>query len=221
MQQVENEKQKRVLAANLKAARLTAGLTMDGASEIIYGSGKSKKNRLSEYENGESLPNVILLIRMSQAYDVSLDYLVGMSSEPDRDVDSAHAAKIMAVMQQAGQRMMKTLSDNLAKISRKAPKSAVCALVDEVRSVQRQAHNVVNYTDFLKTTPGAALLAKRVDAMGKAADKVESELERQMRVMERAVHDIALHEEAASGHLFAWDDVENEEQLELMLKGGG
>ncbi len=36
-----------------------------------------------------------------------------------------------------------------------------------------------------------------------------------------AVQDIALHDEGASGHLFAWDDIENEEQLELMLKGGG
>lgn len=220
MQHEENERQKRVLAANLKAARKLAGMTMDEASEIIYGKGKSKKNRLSEYESGESIPNLMLLIRMSQCYAVSLDYLVGLSSEPERDLDSARAGQIMGMMQQSGRRMMTMLAAGLAKITRQAPKGAVCALLNEAKQVQHQLNNVVHYTDFVKTTPGGALLVKRVEAMTKAAAIVDAELQRQMRVMERCVHDIALHEESASGHLFAWEDVENEEQLELMLKGG-
>lgn len=212
---------KRALAANLRAARCLAGLTMPMASERIYGKGKNNKNRLSEYENGEAVPNVFLLIKMSQVYSVSLDYLVGMSSETERDVDAARAGQIMAMMQSTGQRMMSVIASSLSKIAGRAPKGVVCALVEESRRVQRQMHNVASYTDFLTTTPGAKLLVQRVDALAKAATAVEAELDRQARVMERAVQDIELHDDAESGHLFAWDKVENEEQLELMLKGGG
>lgn len=221
MQQAEIDNHKRVLAANLRAARRLAGLTMSDASDLIYGKGKNNKNRLSEYENGEAVPNIMLLIRMSRAYAVSLDYLVGLSSEPERDLDSARAGQIMGMMHQTGQRMMTMLAAGLAKITRQAPKGAVCQLVEASKAVSRQMHNVATYTDFVKTTPGGALLVKQVEAMAKAARAVESDIERQMRVMERAVQDIALHDEGASGHLFAWDEIENEEQLELMLKGGG
>jgi transcriptional regulator with XRE-family HTH domain len=216
------EQQKKVIASNLKAARKLAKLKMDDVSDLLYGKGKNAKNRLSEYENAVCVPNLATLISLAQIYDVSLDYLVGLSSEPEHDADSAHAARIMASLKMSGNRMMESIARMMALQVRKAPKGCTVALVEQARVVQRFANNVINHTDFMKTTPGSANLAKAVAELGKIAGSVEDEMDRQSRVMERAVQDIAIHDEGVNGHLFAWaaPDEDEEAQMSLGLKAG-
>lgn len=213
----DSEQQKRIIASNLRAARKLARMKMDDVAKILYGKHRAGKNRLSEYENAVCIPNLPTLITLADIYGVSLDYIVGLSSEPEPDLDAARAAHIMANMTQIGNGLMEGIARLMAGQVRKAPKGSTVALVEQVRAVQRFAHNVINYTDFMKTTPGAHNLAKAVEGLGKIADDVELEIDRQSRIMERAVQDIAIHDESVNGHLFAWATTDDEESAQMML----
>lgn len=221
-QMKDPEQQKKVIASNLRAARKLARMKMDEVAKALYGKHRLGKNRLSEYENAVCIPNLTTLITLADIYGVSLDYIVGLSGEPEPDLDASRAAHIMANMTKIGNGLMEGIARLMAGQVRKAPKGSTVALVEQARIVQRFAHNVIHYTDFMKTTAGAKNLASAVESLGRIADDLELEIDRQNRIMERAVQDIAIHDESVNGHLFAWatTDEEEEQQMALPLKVG-
>ncbi len=60
------------MAITLKAARVNAGLTQKEAAELIGVS----KDTLSNYERGESYPDVPVLKRIEDAYKISYNDII-------------------------------------------------------------------------------------------------------------------------------------------------
>jgi|GEM_PF-2883328 len=65
------DKEKYLLAKKLHTLRLHSQLTI---SEVAYGLGIAART-YAEYENGDNLPLCTMVLKMSQFYNVSLDYL--------------------------------------------------------------------------------------------------------------------------------------------------
>jgi putative transcriptional regulator len=63
---------KKKMAITLKAARVNAGLTQKEAAELIGVS----KDTLSNYERGESYPDVPVLKRIEDAYKISYNDII-------------------------------------------------------------------------------------------------------------------------------------------------
>jgi transcriptional regulator with XRE-family HTH domain len=62
-----------VFAEQLKTLRKINGLTQKELAEKL----KIKQNSHSDWENGKSEPNIEMLVRIADYFDVSLDYLLG------------------------------------------------------------------------------------------------------------------------------------------------
>lgn len=62
-----------VFAEKLKTLRKINVLTQKELAEKL----KIKQNSYSDWENGKSEPNIEMLVRIADYFDVSLDYLMG------------------------------------------------------------------------------------------------------------------------------------------------
>lgn len=72
----------RVVGPRLSAAREFAGLSQTAAATLL---GYSTPAQLSQHELGRRLTPLPELIRAAEIYGTSIDYLLGMTSEPERD----------------------------------------------------------------------------------------------------------------------------------------
>ena len=61
------------IAENIKFYRLQLGLTQEKLAKILNG----KKSLISNYENGHSTPDIYVLVRLADIFQVTLDELVG------------------------------------------------------------------------------------------------------------------------------------------------
>lgn len=61
------------IAENIKFFRLQLGLTQEKLANLLQG----KKSLVSNYENGHSTPDIYILIKLADIFQVSLDELVG------------------------------------------------------------------------------------------------------------------------------------------------
>lgn len=66
-------------ADRLKELRLSNKLTLENLGKEIG----STKSTIANFENGNKKPSLDLLIKIADYFEVSLDYLVGRSDEPD------------------------------------------------------------------------------------------------------------------------------------------
>lgn len=88
----ENAKLRRIVGERFIAARDINGYHQQEAAEMIgYGNG----TQLSLVEKGERLPPVPVFIRAVEVFGVSVDYLMGLSDEPERDPRMAERQSAM------------------------------------------------------------------------------------------------------------------------------
>lgn len=64
---------KNEIGKNIKSLRILYGKTQSELAEMLGG----KKSLVSNYENGYSTPDIYMLIKIADIFDVSLDELVG------------------------------------------------------------------------------------------------------------------------------------------------
>lgn len=64
---------KNEIGKNIKSLRILYGKTQSELAEMLGG----KKSLVSNYENGYSTPDIFMLIKIADIFDVSLDELVG------------------------------------------------------------------------------------------------------------------------------------------------
>ncbi|MDQ0427721.1 transcriptional regulator with XRE-family HTH domain [Planomicrobium stackebrandtii] len=67
-----------MLTTRLKAARKSARLTQEGLAKRV----NTTKATISNYENGHSTPSNDMLLALADALDVSTDYLLGRTDNP-------------------------------------------------------------------------------------------------------------------------------------------
>lgn len=75
------KKRYKELGQRLTAARLQKGLKQKDVAKIIG----VHDNLISYYENGERRPNVDQYVQMAELFDVSVEYLLGLSDIPTSD----------------------------------------------------------------------------------------------------------------------------------------
>lgn len=70
---------------NLKKIRKSLNLTQGKLAQII----KVSQRTISHYENGDSEPELIIICRLADAFNISIEQLLGYdaSSDPDRYVE--------------------------------------------------------------------------------------------------------------------------------------
>lgn len=66
-----------VFAEQLKTLRRIKGLTQKELAEKVG----VKQNSYSDWENGKSEPNIEMLVRLAECFDVSIDFLIGRKNQ--------------------------------------------------------------------------------------------------------------------------------------------
>ncbi len=61
------------ISENIKFFRLQLGLTQEKLANLLNG----KKSLISNYENGHSTPDIYVLIKLADIFQITLDELVG------------------------------------------------------------------------------------------------------------------------------------------------
>lgn len=72
----------------LKTLRVKRGLSQKAFAEIFH----IAQNTVSQYENGDRKPDIDFLKNISDFFDVSVDYLLGVKKEKDHYVPETIAA---------------------------------------------------------------------------------------------------------------------------------
>lgn len=68
------------LSAQFKKVRLEKGLTQKQVAAALG----ITEQAYQRYEYGKTVPSALVLISLADYFDVSLDYLVGRSDDPER-----------------------------------------------------------------------------------------------------------------------------------------
>ena len=99
---MNDEKLRTELGANIAAYRKRGGLTQAGLAEKLNYSDKA----VSKWERGESLPDVLTLVQLSELFDVTVnDLLVDPNELP------ADGGKVQKVMEMVSEKALKRKAD--------------------------------------------------------------------------------------------------------------
>lgn len=99
---------KKIVAARLLSARELNGLSQTEAARKL---GYATPAQLSLWEQCRRMPPMQMLVRASSVYRVSLDFLMGVSPEPDRDPMSATRRYVLDSSREMMNEMACTLAD--------------------------------------------------------------------------------------------------------------
>ncbi|RLL19024.1 helix-turn-helix domain-containing protein [Acinetobacter chengduensis] len=92
--QKRDEELQITIGRNLKIARqMVARLSLKQVMLKVWGV-QDRKNRISEIEGGMRMPSPYILVRLAILYGVSLDFIFGLSSDIERDIESSRAGQI-------------------------------------------------------------------------------------------------------------------------------
>lgn len=145
----------------LRRARKRRGLSQVDVSEAIGLSNKS----LSRYEKDDGTPNPETLMRLSRLYDVSSEYLLGLSSDMGRSSDTAQGEEDLIAMtdnRQSAERLISFISSSptmfhaVENISRKLANDGF------VRLNEWDEWNIEKGGKYFVTRNGSSLIAFRV-----------------------------------------------------------
>ena len=79
------------MGERLRLERLKRNMTMERLGDIVGVS----KNTVSQYEHGHRTPSLGVVRAIADHFDVSLDYLVGLSDDPDPRRDQRDLKQIL------------------------------------------------------------------------------------------------------------------------------
>lgn len=150
---------KKMLAERLVAAREMNHYSQTHAASLI---GYATPAQLSQWELGRRQPPMHMLIRAAVAYRVSMDFLCGLSSDPDRDPNAEDRRQMVQASQAMFTQASATLADFiLAQTKTGGPAIEVAAAV---LSEGEKFHAAVgrfmerNKVAFEEDMPGSATL---------------------------------------------------------------
>lgn len=89
---VENRFLRKIVGARFVSAREVNGWGQSEAAGLL---GYSNSTQLSLIERGERLPPLALVCRAAEVYASSVDYLLGVSDDPERDVRQATRGAVL------------------------------------------------------------------------------------------------------------------------------
>lgn len=119
------------IGANLKAARDNAGMTMTDAMIAIWGV-SNNRNRMSEIENGKKNLTLLDLLAFQKLYGQSLDYICGLSIEPEIDMIAGTTNNVVGQCHNMIETMVGSMADAMLSHIKSISKNDHEALLDEV-----------------------------------------------------------------------------------------
>lgn len=124
----------KIVGLNLARARDNSGMSMSEVMEAIWGV-TNNKNRICEIERGKKNLTLVDMLLFQELYGYSLDYLCGLSVEPE--VDSLAGTVNHAYNQ--SQKMIDMLTENMAGVLvshiKSVAKDDSLALLDSAKSL--------------------------------------------------------------------------------------
>lgn len=112
------------IGLNLAAARRNAGMTQTDVMQAVWGV-SNNRNRISEIENGKKDLTLIDLLVFQNLYGQSMDYICGLSTEPEMDMLAGTVNHIV----NESKNMIELLTTELAEV-----------MVNHVKSISKNDH---------------------------------------------------------------------------------
>jgi DNA-binding transcriptional regulator YiaG len=180
---------RKLVGQRLVEARETAGLSQSELARLL---GHKNSTQPNLWEQGKRLPPTNELVAVVQVLGISLDYMYGLSDEPERDVQIARRTALTSRLQLMLSGTADALADAvLAGDSDLEGQIRACGLVSKVSALAQAVERfaLANEAVFDDLRGGALLLRTAVEA-GDAAGLIDRALstiaERQERAIRRA-----------------------------------
>lgn len=168
----ENGRLRKAIGLRFIAARELCGL---GQTEAALSLGYANSTQLSLVERGARMPPVAVIIRAATVYGVSVDFLVGLSNEPERDAFAASRNGAFRRMQHLLEVNARAVADVLLETARgdTATELRSIRFVSEIEALLNgidafQASN----SDIFDELRSGALLVRRARDARQALEKV-------------------------------------------------
>ena len=134
---------KKIWGKNLRAARENAGMTQEEVAQIIWKT--TNRNRISEIENGKTNLSAMDLLMFHNLYGQSIDYIFGLSIEPEIDALAGTVNHIVkqsrSMLDDMAVQMATVLTNGLRDVCKSdtaallSSTSKLCAIIKSERSM--------------------------------------------------------------------------------------
>lgn len=188
-----NAERRRVIGGRFLEARELNGYQQVEAANLF---GYKNSAQLSQWERGQRMPPIPRILQASSIYRVSLDYLFGISNEPDRDPINAERLLLMRNAESVLSGMTQKIVDAMLVQTRECIPviSAAKLMVDEGDKlmsafIRFRELNLV----FDEEMKGSARLANafdsfRINGLGNTKDQLERQKHSARKLMDAALH---------------------------------
>lgn len=172
------------------SAREINGYTQIQAAELF---GYSNSTQLSLWEQGKRVPPLKTMIRACGIYRVSMDYLTGISHDPDRDPRTAERQRIVKSAESMLSDMAHRLAESIiyqTNLGGPTIEAAQLFLADGEKLMAAYRGFVSRNKDSFEEMLGGAKLAASADAMDSALASARKVIERHRNICEEATRGV-------------------------------
>lgn len=203
---IDSDEFRRMMGKNLQKARYLSGLTQIQAMQKIWNRSPKDRNtnRLSEIENGDKLPSIEVVYKLAKLYGVSLDYIFGVSTEPDADLNASKAGFIMNGTHELVHEMMRNFMPMMSRYIATLPRTEAMVLLDAAKNVTTDYLSISSCdSQFAIRYP---VLTKHLHILANAARATDVSICKNMRALEIAAEEaMSRSDKRDNGHLLTSD----------------
>lgn len=194
----------KVVGENLYKARRMAQLNQAQVMKEVWGTDGKNTNRISEIETGAKPVSLSILLKLATLYGTSLDYIFGLSSEPEVDLNSARAGMVLNGLRSIGLEVMEELSQVLSRTISKMPRNEAILLVEDSKATMNvYRETMLKDPSFKDKYPDLTIQLHR---LSNTTRKTEAQIARHMQQLELAAEEtMARTDKKDNGHLFVTD----------------
>lgn len=194
----------KVIGENLYKARRMAQLNQQQVMKEVWGTDGKNTNRISEIETGAKPVSLSILLKLATLYGTSLDYIFGLSSEPEVDLNSARAGMVLNGLRSIGLEVMEELSQVLSRTIAKMPRNEAILLVEDSKATMNvYRETMLKDPAFKDRYPDLTIQLHRLSTTTR---KTEAQIARHMQQLELAAEEtMARTDKKDNGHLFVTD----------------
>lgn len=183
----ENAALRKTVGRRFKLARELNGWTQEEAAERLQ---YSNSTQLSLAEKGERMPPMAVILRASKTFGVSIDFLMGVSDEPERDPKAAERNAVMRRVTDIMEMTSQTIVTAVLAHSSDTPSVAAARRLIElaartIESVENMRRN--NLKKFDNDLRGASTVLMNIDELQAAVGSFKQVLDRHEQVLEAAL----------------------------------
>jgi hypothetical protein len=194
----------KVIGENLYKARRMAQLNQAQVMKDVWGTDGKNTNRISEIETGAKPVSLTILLKLATLYGTSLDYIFGLSAEPEVDLNSSRAGMVLNGLRSIGLEVMDELSHVLSRTIAKMPRNEAILLVEDSKATMNvYRETLLKDPTFKDRYPELTLQLHRLSTTTR---RTEALIARHMQQLELAAEEtMARTDKKDNGHLYITD----------------